>query len=160
MIHMIETDYASPVLRKLMTSERTMQDDERMLTIFNGVPENHAFVDQYGPEAIFAQVGLSWWRDVVPRLNEDFVLSPDECGHVARMVLDAMPPAPTKVIQAIGEGTELAYCVEQYPEAKVIRDPSIPYSAEEQSTLFFKLGQLVGFLNNGARGDNGIVVSP
>lgn len=159
MIHMIETGYASPVLRKLMTSERTMQDDERMLAIFSGVPENHTFVDKYGPEAIFAQVGLSWWRDVVPRLNEDFVLPPSECDAVAQMVLDSMPPAPAKVIQAMGEGTELAYCAEQYPEAEVIRDPSIPYSIEEQSVFFFKLGQLVGFLNNGAAGE-GIVVSP
>jgi len=159
MIHMIETDYASPVLRKLMTSERTMQDDERMLAIFNGVPDNHIFVDKYGPESIFAQIGLSWWRDVVPRLNEDFVLSPDECGNLAQMVMNAMPPAPTKVIQAMGEGTELAHCAEQYPESEVIRDPSIPYSADEQSVLFFKLGQLVGFLGNGVSG-NGIVVSP
>lgn len=159
MIHMIETDYASPVLRNLMTSDRTIQDDERMFAILNGVPENHTFVDKYGPESIFAQVGLSWWRDVVPRLNEDFILSPEECGAVAQMVMDNMPPSPTKVIQAMGEGTELTYCVEQYPEAKVIRDPSIPYSTEEQSKLFFKLGRLVGFLNSGTS-NNGIVVSP
>ena len=159
MIHMIETDYASPVLRGLMTSERTMQDDERMLTIFNGVPENHTFVDKYGPESIFAQVGLSWWRDVVPRLNEDFVLEPAECGTVVQMLMEAMPPSPTKVIQAMGAGTELAHCVEQFPDAKVIRDPSQPYSAEEQAVLFFKLGQLVGFFHNGAAG-TGIVVSP
>jgi hypothetical protein len=159
MIHMVETEYASPVLRNLMTSERTMQDDERMLAIFSGVPENHTFVDKYGPESIFAQVGLSWWRDVVPRLNEDFILSPEECGAVAQMVMTNMPPSPTKVIQAMGEGTELAHCAEQYPEAEVIRDPSIPYSAIDQSVFFFKLGQLVGFLNNGAY-SNGIVVSP
>ncbi len=159
MIHMIETDYASPVLRGLMTSDRTMQDDERMLAMIAGVPENHTFVDKYGPESIFAQVGLSWWRDVVPRLNEDFVLEPAECGPVAQMLMDAMPPSPTKVIQAMGEGTELAHCVEKFPEAEVIRDPSRPYDAEENAVLFFKLGQLVGFLNNGARG-NGIVVSP
>lgn len=159
MIHMIETDYASPVLRGLMTSERTMQDDERMLAIFSGVPENHTFVDKYGPESIFAQVGLSWWRDVVPNLNEDFVLEPAKCAFLALTVMDAMPPSPTKVIQAMGEGTELAHCVEQFPDAEVIRDPSRPYDVEENAVLFFKLGQLVGFFHNGAKG-NGIVVSP
>lgn len=159
MIHMIELDHASPALRALMTSERTMQDDERMQSIFDGVPKNHTFTDSYGPGSIFAQLGLSWWRDVVPRLNEDFVLEPEQCLAVSQMVMSAMPPAPAKVIQAMGEGTELAYCAEQYPEAEVIRDPSRPYDAEENAVLFFKLGQLVGFLHNGARG-NGIVVSP
>lgn len=156
---MIETDYASPVLRGLMTSERTIQDEERMLAIFNGVPENHTFIDKYGPDSIFAQLGLSWWRDVVPKLNEEFVLTPDECNALSQIVVAAMPPSPTNVIQAMGEGTELAYCVEQFPDAKVIRDPSLPYDLEETATLFFKLGQLVGFLQNGVKG-NGIVVSP
>jgi hypothetical protein len=159
MIHMIEVDFASPVLRKLMTSDRTIQEDEQMLAIFNGVPENHTFVDTYGPQSIFAQIGLSWWRDVVPRLDEDFVLGPEECNAVSQMLMNAMPPSPTKVIQAMGDGTELAHCVEQYPEANVIRDPSLPYDADEIATLFFKLGQLTGFFFNGHRG-NGIVVSP
>lgn len=159
MIHMIETDYASPMLRRFMTAKRTMQEDEQMLALFNGVPDNHTFVDKYGPESIFAQIGMSWWRDVVPKLNIDFVLEPDECGALAQKVMDGMPPSPTKVIQAMGEGTELAYCAEQYPEAEVIRDPSQPYDSTEQSVLFFKLGLLVGFLHNGAR-NNGIVVSP
>lgn len=156
---MVETEYASPVLRKLMTSERTMQDDERMLAIFSGVPENHTFVDKYGPESIFAQVGLSWWRDVVPRLNEDFVLLPSECRAVSEMIIAAMPPQPTNVIQALGEGTELAHCVEQYPDANVVRDPSVPYSADELSVLCFRLGMLTGLLINGAHAD-GILVSP
>jgi len=159
MINMIEFNYASPVLRELMTTDRTIRDDERMQAILHGVPEQHTFTDTYGPASILAQLGLSWWRDVVPRLNEDFVLTPTECNAVAEMVMAAMPPSPTKVIQAMGEGTELAYCVEQYPESNVIRDPSLPYEGDETAVLFFKIGQLIGFLGNGNRG-NGIVVSP
>lgn len=159
MIHLIEVAYASPALRSLFTSERTMQDDERMLSIFNGVPNQHTFTDTYGPESVFAQVGLSWWRDVVPRLNEDFVLLPSECRAVSEMIIAAMPPQPTNVIQALGEGTELAHCVEQYPDANVVRDPSVPYSADELSVLCFRLGMLTGLLINGAHAD-GILVSP
>lgn len=159
MIHMTEVAYASPVLRKLFTSERTIEEDAQMLALLDGVPANHRFVDQYGPECVLAQVGLSWWRDVVPRLNEDFILTPEECNEVSKMVIDNMPPSPSKVIQAIGEGTELAHCVEQYPNSNIIRDPSMPYEVEEQSVLCFLLGQLVGFLCNGSKGE-GILVSP
>lgn len=159
MIHMIETAYASPMLRKLMTSDRTIQEDELMLALFNGVPDNHTFVDHYGPLSTLAQIGMSWWRDVVPQLDLEFVLSPNECDVFAKKVMENLPPAPAKVIQAMGEGTELAYCVEQYPNSDVVRDPSLPYNTIEQSALFYKLGLLVGILHNGAS-ESGIVVSP
>jgi hypothetical protein len=159
MIHLISFNYASPALRELFMSERTMKDDEKMLELFNGIPGQYTFVDKYGPESVFAQIGLSWWRDVVPRLNEDFVLSTAECRAVSEMILSAMPPAPSKVIQALGDGTELSHCVEQYPDANVIRDPSVPYSPDESSALYFRLGQLTGLLISGHH-NNGILVSP
>jgi len=159
MIHLIKLEHASPELRRLVTADRTMNEDEQMLELFSGVPGQHTFIDKYGPDSVFAQIGLSWWRDVVPRLNEDFVLTTNECRTVSEMIVSAMPPSPTKVIQALGEGTELTHCVEQYPDANVVRDPSVPYEADELSTLCFKLGQLTGLLISGYHA-NGILVSP
>lgn len=159
MIHLIDFNHASPELRKLITSERTIEDDERMYALFEAIPKHNIYHDTYGPGSALAQLGLSWWRDVVPKLDENFVLSPEDCLAVVEMISSFMPPAPSKVIAAIGEGTELAYCAETYPEAQTVRDPSLPYDTEEMSTLYFRLGFLVSFLQCGSKG-NGIVVSP
>ena len=161
MVHLIEQKYVTDDIRALvLMQERTMDDEFALSLKFDQLmPDEHKFLDTYGPDCILAQVGLSWWRDVVPNLNEQFVLEPEQCIELAALIMNSMPPEPIKVIQALSEGTELSHCVHTYPEANVVRSPEIPYTSEEVSRLYFKLGQLCGILSNGAQRD-GILVSP
>lgn len=153
---------ASPRLRELVTTERTMSEDEEMLEEISAMDERDHMIDYYNPTCMLAQLGISWWRDVVPHLDENFVLRPAPCNELAAKIMESMPPRPDNVLKVLGPGTELQYALDTYPDmdsSKIVRDFQLPYEAQEQGWLYLHLGMLIGTLHNGAQNE-GLLLSP
>jgi len=53
------------------------------------------FRDAYNGTSIASQLGFSWWKDVVPMLDEDGNLQPDKIKVLMEMVLSKDPPFMT-----------------------------------------------------------------
>ncbi|MBS1722538.1 MAG: hypothetical protein JSS66_05965 [Armatimonadetes bacterium] len=157
--HLMLRDTIPARLHALVVTDRTMTEDDQVRKLFEQMSQNDTFTDSYGLTCALAQLGMSWWRDVVPMLDSEFVLQPGKCKHLAELVWNKMPPEPGKVRQALGAGTELTHCKKLYPDAVVIRDPSTRYTEEENAMLHFQLGSLYGLLSRGAQ-TNGLVLSP
>ena len=147
-------------LRELVTRDRTMPEDNEMGILMRVNDNQYVFVDQYNRSNVLGQLGLSWWRDVVPLLNENFVLAPEACDQLATQIIAHMPPEPKKVLVALGEGTELTHTEAlraslEFPvnAIMVIRPHSAPYTARETADLYFHIGCLVGLLHRASTED-------
>jgi len=157
MIHLIATEFTEPELLELSLSQRSMDDDERLKEMLSNIPPNAIYSSPYGPNSCLASIGMSWWRDVVPYLDDELRLGTEDCLRISRQIISSMTPSLEKFADALGEGTEIQYCLDNFPQSNILRDETNPYTEDEIMQFCFELGQLMAFLHNHK---NGIMVLP
>lgn len=158
MIYLINSGYVSDDLLHMFLDKDNIESNERMKLHLALIPDNAIWYDSYGPSSCLASIGLSWWRDVVPHLNNDLCMTEYFCDEFAEKIYQGMTPDTHKFSNSLGENSEVQFCIENYPEVNLIRDKDNPYTADEICNMSFKLGTLCGFLRQ--HSSNGIMVFP
>lgn len=86
------------------------------ITEENGTPLY--FRDSYNNSSIMQQLNLSWWRDVIPLLNDDGVLGLEDIAHVIELIEMSGKPTKESILSihaARREQTKYSILFEQYP---------------------------------------------
>lgn len=145
---------ADAELRGLFARERNGDEKELFERRLLAFPENLRWRDPYNADCRLWSLGLSYWRDMVPLLDERMVLGPEECHDFIELIVTNMPPDHGKLELAGAAGTELAYVLENFgPEARASE-----YDGDRLAWLSFEAGQLAGLLSVGWRG-SGVLCS-
>jgi len=85
----------------------------------SGAEEDY-FRDSYNPTNLAWTLGFSWWKDVVPDLNDSSVLPPKACQEYYDTYKDVEPELPTaKELGCEGDEKEYAEWAEYFKEKRV-----------------------------------------
>jgi hypothetical protein len=145
---------ADAELRDLFARERNGDEKDTFERKLRALPENVRWRDNYNPQCRLWSLGLSYWRDFAPLLDERMVLTPEQCLQAVGLICPpgrfpfvGMPPSYDKVTEAGGPGTELEYVMATFgPESR----PE-PYLPDVLAWLAFDAGSLSGLLTMGWR---------
>jgi len=127
MIYLVNSGYVCEELLNLFLDKDDIKSHERMKLYLDLIPENAIWNDSYGPSSCLASIGLSWWRDVIPHLNQNLCLHENTCNDLLEQICQGMIPDTEKFKDSLGENTEGQFCLDNYPEAKIMRDKDNPY---------------------------------